>query len=214
MKKVFGKHTAFTADVEMQIVMGEDKIIMPGKMAVSDSNSRFEMDVAEMKGGPMPPQAIEGVKQMGMDKTITITRGDKELMYMIYPGLKAYAVQSFKDPEAARPESDFEAEVTELGKETVGGRPCVKNRVVVTDKQARKHTFTVWNATDLENFPVQIETADAGATLTWIFKDVKLGKPDAALFDPPADYKKYDSLMALMQDQMMKRMQQEGGTPR
>jgi hypothetical protein len=31
-----------------------------------------------------------------------------------------------------------------------------------------------------------------------LFNDVKLEKPDAALFDPPADFTKYDSMMSLM----------------
>ncbi len=212
MRKVFGKHTAFTAKVEMQFSRGADKVVMPGKMAVLDNHARFEIDMAEVKGGGIPPEAAASMKQMGMDKTVTITRPDKETMYLIYPGLKAYVTQPFKDPEASRPESDFTAEVTELGKETVEGRACVKNKVVVTDKQDRRHEFTVWNATDLDNFPVRIETAANGNTVTWLYKEVKLTKPDAALFDPPADYKKYDSLMALMQEEIMKRMQQEGGT--
>jgi len=213
MKKVFGKHTAFTANVEMQLARGEDKIVMPGKMVVLDDKTRFEMDMAEIKGGGIPPDAAATMKQMGMDKTVTITRPDKETMYMIYPGLKAYAAQPFKDPDATRPESDFKAEVTELGKETVEGRACIKNKVVVTDNEDLKHEFTVWNATELDNFPVQIETSQGGARVTWLFTDVKLGKPAAALFDPPTDYKKYDSLMALMQEQMMKRMQQETNPP-
>ncbi len=212
MKKVFGKHTAFTANVEMQFKQGVNTIVMPGKMIVSDDKARFEMDMAEMKGGGIPPDAAASMKQMGMDKTITISRPDKEIMYMIYPGLKAYVAQPLKDPEATRPESDFEAEVTELGKETIEGRACVKNKVVVTDKQDRKHEFTVWNASDLDNFPVRIETADDGNTVTWLYKDVKLAKPDTALFDPPTDYKKYDSLKALMQEQIMKHMQQQSGT--
>ena len=39
-----------------------------------------------------------------------------------------------------------------------------------------------------------------------LFKDVKLDRPDAAQFDPPAGFKKYDNTMALMQQEMMKRM--------
>lgn len=209
MKKVFGKHTAFTANVEMQVTHDKDKIVLPSKMFALDNKVRFEMDMAEIKGGGIPPDAAATMKQMGMDKTVTITQPDEEKMYMIYPGLKAYAAQPFKDPEATRPESDYKAEITELGKETIGGQACIKNKVVVTDNEDRKHEFTVWNATELDSFPVQIETSQGGTKVTWLFRDVKLGKPAATLFDPPSDYKKYDSLMALMQEQMMKRMQEE-----
>ena len=46
--------------------------------------------------------------------------------------------------------------------------------------------------------------------MTMLFKDVKLTKPDASLFEPPSGYKKYDSQMALMQDTMMKQMGRGG----
>jgi hypothetical protein len=46
-----------------------------------------------------------------------------------------------------------------------------------------------------------------------LFKDVKLAKPDASLFDPPAGYKHYDNLQQMMQQEMMKRMGGGMGMP-
>ena len=64
-------------------------------------------------------------------------------------------------------------ETTELGKDTVDGHPCVKNKVIVTDNEGSKHESTVWNATDLKNFPVKIETDRTGRqTMTMLFKNV------------------------------------------
>ena len=37
----------------------------------------------------------------------------------------------------------FKLEATELGKETVAGHPCVKNKVIVTDDKGDKHESTV-----------------------------------------------------------------------
>jgi hypothetical protein len=104
-------------------------------------------------------------------------------------------------------------ESTELGKESVDGHACVKNKVTVTDKAGKAHESTVWNATDLKNFPVKITTSEAGAATTMLFKAVKLEKPDPAQFEPPAGFKKYDSLMALMQQEMMSRMGGARGMP-
>lgn len=207
LKKIFGEHTAFSANLEMQFrEAGGDTMTMPGKMAALDNNARFETDMTQMKGGQMPTDAAESMKEMGMDKMVTISRPDKKVIYLIYPTLKAYAEQPFDDPDALRPESDFKAEVTELGKETVEGHPCTKNKVVVTDKEDRKHEFTVWNATDLKKFPIKVELVERRNTIVMLFRDVKLARPDAGLFEPPTDYKKYDSIMALMQQEMMKRM--------
>jgi hypothetical protein len=86
----------------------------------------------------------------------------------------------------------------EEGSETVQGHPCAKNKVTVTGPDGSTHVSTVWNATDLDKFPVKIETGENGQKLTLLFTDVKLDKPDASLFAPPADYKKYDNMMQLM----------------
>lgn len=207
LKKVFGEHTAFSANLEMQVKEGTgDTMTIPGKMASLDGKSRLEMDMAQMKGGQMPAEAAASMKEMGMDKMVTISRPDKKVLYLIYPGLKAYAENPLNDPDAGKPESDFKLEVTELGKETMDGHPCAKNKVIVTDKEEKKHEFIVWNATDLKKFPVKIETTERGNTMVMLFKDVKLAKPEASLFDPPSDYKKHDNIMSLMQQEMMKRM--------
>ena len=148
----------------------------------------------------------EHMKAMGMDRTVMISRPDTKTSYMVYPGLSAYAASPLQDPDATKPASSFKVETTELGKETVDGYDCVKNKVVVTDDQGKAHEFTTWNATDLNKFPVKIEMNEQGHELTMVFKNVKTSKPDAALFEPPADFKKYDSPQALMQQEMMKRM--------
>jgi len=62
----------------------------------------------------------------------------------------------------------------------------VKNKAVVTDDQGNKTESILWNATDLKNFPVKIETTRDGHKSTMLFRDVKLGKPDASQFEPPA----------------------------
>jgi hypothetical protein len=98
---------------------------------------------------------------------------------------------------------DSEIEITELGKETVDGHSCVKNKAVVTDQQGVKHEFTVWNATDLKNFPVKVEMNEQGSA-TMTFRGINFSKPDANLFVPPTRYTKYGSIQEMMQAVMMK----------
>jgi hypothetical protein len=179
---------------------------MPGKIAYLEGKSRFEMDMTEMKGGNTPAQAAAQMKQMGMDKITTISRPDTKTTILIYPGLQAYVENPITDTNAVKAASDFKSQTTELGKETVDGHACVKNKVVVTDTAGKSYESTVWNATDLKNFPIKIETSTGGQTTTMLFKDVKFDKPAAAQFEPPSDYKKYDNMMTMMQEEMMKRM--------
>jgi hypothetical protein len=211
MAKVFGENSAFTARMEMQTDGMPKGMTMGGKMTCDSGKSRYEMDLSEAAG--MKGDGAAQMKAMGMDKMTIISRPDKKVSYMVYPGMQAYAEMTIKDADASKPASDYKVEITEIGKETVEGHACVKNKVVVTDEEGKKSEFTLWNATDLKKFPIKLETTQSGRKMTLMFKDVKIGKPDAALFDPPSDYKKYDSPMALMQQEMMKRMGGMGGPP-
>lgn len=214
MSKLFGDNKTFSATLEIEAKdpnAGDTRI--PGKLAFDDGKSRFEMDMTKMKNSNLPAEAMEQMKAMGMDSMVMISRPDKKTSYMVYPGLKAYAEMPLKDADSAETISKYKVETTELGKETVAGHPCVKNKVVVTDDKGKKHESTVWNATDLKKFPVKIETAEQGNKVTMLFKDVKLTKPEASLFEAPAGLKRYDNMMTLMQEEMMKRMGGGGFPP-
>ena len=185
----------------------------PGKISFDQGKSRFEMDLSEMKGAPLPPQAAAQMKSMGMDKMIIIARPDKKVAYQVYPGMQAYIETALSEQEAAVSPSDYKMELTELGKETVDGHPCVKNKAVVTDKEGAKHESTIWNATDLKKFPIKIENMENNMKVTMLFHDVTLTKPAADVFDPPASVTKYDSMQAMMQQVMMKRFGGNAGAP-
>ena len=215
LSKLFGDNTAFSATLEFQtkdVAQGET-MSMPGKLAFHEGKTRFEMDMTQMRGGKMPPEAAEQMKAMGMGNMIIISRPDKKLAYMVYPGMKAYTENETKDIEDAKAADKWKIEATELGKETVAGHPCVKNKVVVTDDKGDKHESTVWNATDLKKFPVKIESNERDTPVTMLFKDIKLAKPDSAQFEPPKDFKRYENMQALFQDEMMKRLGGPGGAP-
>jgi hypothetical protein len=159
------------------------------------------MDMSKIQGGHMPPQAAAQMKQMGMSKMTSISRGDKKLTYLIYPDMKAYMENATKEASAAP--TDYKAEVTKLGEETIDGHDCIKNKVVVTGPDGVAHESTVWNASDLKQFPVKIQTSsERGMAMVMLFKDVKLDKPDAAQFELPADCTKYDNMMSLMMSRM------------
>jgi len=210
MAKLFGEHQTFTADVENEVSMGEGKTVsLPGKLAFDSGKARFEMNMAEAKGSALPPQAVAQMKSMGMDKMISIS-APGQTSYIIYPSLKAYATMPDNDQEGSASKADYKMETTELGKETIDGHPCIKNKAVVTDPDGKKHESTLWNATDLKKFPVQIKTTEGGNDITIHFKNVKMSKPDSSEFNPPSGFQKYDSIMSLMQAEMMKRMQQNG----
>lgn len=208
IKKLFGDTQSFSADAEYHITSPTEKpTVMPGKIAFDSGKVRFEMNLSEIQGGRMSPGVAQQMKAMGMDQSVVISRPAEKVTYSIFPGLSAYVETPMQDTDTSKSNSDYKLQTTEIGKETVDGHPCVKNKDVVTDDQGQTHEFIVWNATDLKKFPVKIEADDNSHTTTILFKNVKTTKPDAALFNPPAGFKKYDSQAELMREEIMKRMQ-------
>jgi len=215
MLKLFGDHKVFSAHIEFEVRQDDAgaPVTMPGTIAFSDGNTRFDMDLTQARGAQIPPQAIAQLKQMGMDKLAMISLPGKEESFLVYPNLEAYVKLPINDPDAKADPSDYSMEVTELGKDDAGGYACIKNKVVVTDKEGNRHESTVWNATSLKQFPVRIETTEDGQAVALLFTDVKLSKPEAKLFSPPSTFKGYDDVMGMMQEIMMKRMKDAAGAP-
>jgi outer membrane lipoprotein-sorting protein len=213
MEKLFGDNQTFSATLEMQMSSGGSPITMSGKISFDKGNSRTEMNMADMKGGAIPPDAMTMMKSAGLDRMVTISQSDKKIVYVIYPNAQSYAEMTPSDSTATATNADSKIEITKLGEETVDGLPCVKNKAVVTDEQGEKHDFTVWNATDLKNFPIKIEMNEQGNEIIQSFANISFAKPDASLFNPPTGYTKYDSPQELMQSVMMKNMGGGMGMP-
>lgn len=213
MAKLFGDNPAFSAALEFQMKPASGDIItMPGKMAYDDGKARFAMNLTDAKGMKMPPDAAEQMKAMGFDQMITITRPDKNVSYLIYPGLTSYVVTPLLAAKGGTNEN-FKIEVTELGKDTVDGHPCLKNKITVTDDKGEVYESMVWNASDMKKFPVKIVHAEQGTEITMLFKNVSLTKPATTTFDVPADYTSYTSMQTMMQTEMMKKMGGGMGRP-
>ncbi len=142
--KLFGANSNFSATMEFHYTQPSGgEIIMPGTFALLEGKSRFDMDLSSMLSH-LPPQAAAQMKQMGMAKMTTITRRDKKLSYILYPEIKAYVENATQNTIPAP--SDYKAEATKLGEETMDGHHCIKNKVVVTGPEGYSHESTVWNA--------------------------------------------------------------------
>jgi hypothetical protein len=201
MARLFGTHPAFSANLEIQNG-ADEQMKIPGKLAFSDGKSRFEMDVSDTRKGP--PATIEQMKATGMNQRILINRPDRKVEYSLNPTLKAYVELPLSDPQTTQSPADFTLTTTLITRETVDGHDCDKNRVEISDKEGNKQLVTVWNARDLDHFPVKIEQTQTGQLSTILLKDIKLTKPDGALFEPPGDFTKYNSYQEMFKTEMMK----------
>jgi len=215
LSRLFGNVKAFSAKSQVHVYGRDQKEKVSADMdfALLDERIRVEVHMSRMKNKTMPTSAAASMKQFGMDRVVSVIRPDKKATYIIFPGMQSYVNMALPKEELETYRKKPKIEKTALGKEALDGHPCVKNKVVITDYQGRKQEVTVWNATDLKDFPVQIETQEGDDKVTIRYRQIRLAKPDARQFEPPTGFKEYDDLESLMQGVMIKMMGESGVPP-
>lgn len=209
MIKLFGDNHEFSADIEgSSNDPSTAGMMLTGRLCVSGGMARADFSFSLAQGADQ--SILTQMKAMGMASFVSITRPDRKMTYLIYPGMKSYVeTGDDADEDTADPKTEANPgslQVTEMGKESLDGHACVKNKVVMTDADGSKEESLVWNARDLHNFPIRIQTLDEGRTMTLNFRNVSLSKPASSLFEVPSGYTRYTSMQAMMQGEMMKRM--------
>jgi len=208
LAKCFGNVTAFSAKCEVRVLDRNDKekFSAPAEFALLDGKFRMELDFTQVKGQGIQQEQAAMMKQMGMDKLVSITRPDRKMTTVVYPGMQACLNSPMTKEQTDAVDESAKVEKTEQGKETVDGHPCVKNKVVVTDSKGQTSEAFVWNATDMKDFPVQVQVKEKNNTVIMLYKDVKLAKPAADKFEVPAAYTTYNNMQEFSAGMMQKMM--------
>ena len=115
--------------------------------AALDGKLRVEIDMAQIHGKDLSPAAVASLKQLGMDRVVSLLRPDKKTLLILYPNAQSYVNLPFTKDEIAS-DKNLKIEKTALARETVEGHPCVKNQVVVKSGTNIVLAATVWNASD------------------------------------------------------------------
>jgi len=193
MTRLFGPNREFTAKAEVIVrdKTGREVSGMPMDFSLHGNQIRVELDQTKGTGAAKPPPAIgERLKIIGMARLITIIRPDKNLTVTIFPDQKAYLSAPLPEGEGATAKQP-KITKTPLGKETLDGHPCVKYKVVITDDKGHTLEPTTWEATDMKDFPIQIQTTEDDSVSIVHFKQVQFSQPDPKLFEPPAGFTGY-----------------------
>lgn len=183
----------------------------PMEFAYLEGKLRTRMDANQIKSAELTPAAAAQMNKFGLAEKVTVIRQDKKLVYAFYPAQKAVLTVPFSKQDAETTSKPPTIQKTPLGKETIDSHPCTKNKVIITDSQNQRTEVTTWNASDLKDFPVQIQTVEQGKTATIRFAQIQLAKPDPKLFDPPSGFAEFTSQTELMKSIAAKTM---GAAPR
>jgi len=203
--RLSGDVTAYSAKAEVQVFDKNQKVknTTPFDLALLGKKVRVEIDTTKMQNKELPG-AAESLKQMGMDRLVSVIRPDKKAIYIIVPGQQSLVNMPMPQEDVDNFEKPPKLEETALGKETIDGHACVKHKAVFTDDKGGKRESTVWRASDLKNFPVQVLTQEKGETVIVHLRQVQFTKTDAKKFDVPAGFKEYSDVEAMVSGIAMK----------
>jgi hypothetical protein len=188
--KLFGAVGAFTAKVDTQVIDAyqQQKVRLIMDFAVSEGKVRIEISLAQMQSKDLPPSKVTELKESGMERIISLFRPDKKVTYIVYPGTQSYLSMPLAKEDIDAFEKGLKLEKSPLGKESMDGHDCVKNKVVVSDAKGPILQAVTWNAADLKDFPLQIEMKEKGNTVRMHFTQLQFTKPDPQQFDVPPAY--------------------------
>jgi hypothetical protein len=127
--------------------------------------------------------------RMEMESAISIARTDKKMVWMLLPKEKIYMEMPMGAENTVTLMNKVPGEISRklLGTETIDGRVTEKYEVEYQDKD-KKQTIHIWLSKDLQ-FPLKSSNVDGSWSVE--YTDVKEGSQPGALFELPADYKKF-----------------------
>jgi len=194
MKAVFSKLVPDIPDFSAKATVGmfdpTNKLLakMPMDFTLTADRMRQEIDVMNM---PFPQEVRDAMQKSHLDKIDIITQTDAKKVFIVFPGIQAY--QEYPISDAVLDEMTTRANAVniqkkEFGQRTIDNHPCTAFKLTVTETNKPPEYAILACASDLQNFPIRLDIYTKTSTTRFIFEDVQLNKPDAALFEVPPNY--------------------------
>lgn len=202
--QLFGSHKAFTGTTDLRMTdrMNKELVRMPMQMQFLDGKVRAEVNLKQITASAMGEEGLAMFKQAGMEQVVSILRPDRKVSIVAFAPAKVFTQEPMTPEDVAGFALKYEVKLTELGRETINNHPCIKNQVTVSNSRGERIQGTVWNATDLKQFPVKILLPEGDSIIEMSFRDVKLQKPDSTVFEAPAGFTRFESMEKLIQSRL------------
>lgn len=138
--------------------------------------------------------------RMEIPESISISRMDKQVVWILMPKEKKYMEQRLDPSMAAVTSEKVSGEIERklMGRETIDGKMTDKYQVVYK-ASGKTVTMFQWLAPGLK---IPVKTAAADNSWMTEYKNIKTGKQPDALFEIPAGYQKFSPQMPSMKDML------------
>jgi len=199
MLQLLEGHKPFSAKAEMFLFKGRE-LVLQSEMPFGfyQGMARMELDVAKIKSAKLTPKGVAGMKQLGLDKSISWILPKTKSMRMAYPGLRGWYELPMPKNDAALLGANFKKTYRKEGEEKVYGYPCVREIVTLAPEDGKPVHIRVWRANILAGFPVKFELPEGDGIVRIQFANLRLVPPPLSDFTPPVGYQRHKSLRSLL----------------
>jgi len=190
-------NASFSATVRLTVIRPAGGTIIVNDVGIALSGGKMRMET-DLVASNTNAEDVARIKRAGADRVITVWRPDLDKGYLMLPSRKSYCegdLSSASGPPFQRWKMSG-IHRTELGRETVEGHDCVSYHVIVSFENGTTNDLVIWEAADLKNLPIKLVRKSGQSTSTAVLKEINL-QPSPALFAPPTDYKRFNSLADL-----------------
>jgi hypothetical protein len=165
----------------------------------------FSADVVTTQGGNTVNAKVfvSGEKsRMEAPGSISISRVDKKVVWILMPDQKMYMEQPFDPKKMTTSSENVEGEIERapLGKDTINGRTADKYKVTYQIEGNKSEMFQ-WIESG-SGLPVKSAAIDGSWSVE--YRNIKTGPQPDSLFEVPEDYKKFSMDMPDMGEMMKK----------
>ena len=137
---------------------------------------------------------IRSESTMRGHSSINIIRPDKKVMWMLMVDSKTYMEMpldpSKQDIQSKLDNPNFKVDKEFISNDVVDKHPAKKYHITITKGGKKEMSGYIWEATDLNNFPVKHQSEDKKITTVW--KNINTGGVNDSVFEVPGGYKKID----------------------
>lgn len=191
---VWGTNAAFSADVTVTSPAFRNR---EEETTEAHLEVRNEGSLVEIRRSSSGIGALQSTFAGRGPELSVLTLYASNLSYVISQSARSYAESALAVPPAER----IKAAPMESSIEIIDTHPCRRQRIVVSHPVLKPDEYRVWRATDLGDFPVQIECLSNLPPARFRFTNVQLKEPAAATLIPlTRDKQRHDSLATLTEE--------------
>jgi hypothetical protein len=190
----FEINVPFSADLTADD--GDTPMKVKAKFYMQNGAFRCEMDMRNIDSPQKSDEAAERAARDGLDYLVSLGHPNSKRT-VLFPLIKSYYQQD-SSAAIAKAFSEIKLQKVQDGEETIDGHRCSRVKMFLPNDP---NPAIAWHATDLQNFPVQLQIS----TLRLNFRNVKFGPQDTTLFTIPGNYKRYNNIEQLTEAARMAR---------